>query len=86
MRGASTGPGRVPEMSKSVWAEKCDIKRDPESHDVVYSRYGAEHIRDRGDTLEMRPSATVKDAVSLCKEQGVEKIDVLFEDPRSARW
>ena len=78
----STGHGHVPAVSNSAWSEKYDVMRDPETRDVVYSRDGVEYIRDRGEVIEVRndPEA-VKDAVRLCKEQGVEKIDVHSKDP-----
>jgi hypothetical protein len=77
----SAGHGRVPGVSYSAWSAKYDVKRDTATRDVVYSRDGVEHIRDRGEVIDVRndPEA-VKDAVKLCKEQGVEKIDVLSKD------
>ena len=75
------GRYREPEPSSADWTKAYELRKDRDGS-IVYTREGEERIRDDGRTVRVASDAkSIKDAVCLCKEQGVERIDVRATDP-----
>jgi len=75
------GRHREPEPSTTGWAKAYEVSKDRDGS-IVYTRDGEECIRDDGRTVKViSDEKSIRDAVTLCKEQGVQRLDVQSADP-----